>query len=141
MGSKIKDIGELNRRITILVFEEQSDNLFGYQETWTEWGTVWAKVEPSPARAQTMVKEAAQVTSGVGFFATIRYHDDLYTLWSRLGAQTLTKPGTDTSIYNAEPSRMRVKYDDRIFDVKALVDPDGGYMWIEIWLSETWRTA
>lgn len=133
---RIRDIGELNQRITIQIFEEQSDGLFGYEEAWIDWGTVWAKMDNN--RSQPM-KDAAQNTSYVTFSAVVRYNKALYNIWSRLGAQTVAIPGTDNSVNAVHTSRMRVKYGSRVFDVRALFDPDGDSNWIEISLGETWR--
>lgn len=135
---RIKDIGELNQRITIQIFEEKSDGLFGYEEVWTDWGTVWAKMDNN--KSQPM-KDAGQNTSYVTFSAIVRYNKALYNLWSRLGAHVVEIPGTDNSVNNVHTSRMRVNYGGRIFDVKSLFDPDGDGVWMEISLGETWRAS
>lgn len=135
---RIRDVGELDQRITIQIFSEESDDgLFGYENYWKDWGTVWAKMDNN--RSQPM-KDAGQNTSYVTFSAVIRHNDALYTLWSRLGALTLTQPGTGDIINDVHPSKMRVKHKGRYFDVKSLFDPDGDGLWIEISLGETWTT-
>lgn len=89
--------GELRHRVT---FQKRGlDPATGGLTAWTDYVTVWAKVEDLSGRdyiQAQMLGEASLVTARI----TIRWRPDI------------------------DP-HMRVKLGDRLFDIKAVLDPDG----------------
>lgn len=89
--------GELRHRITIQTLSATKDEC-GHPVGWDDVATVWAKVEDLSGREYFIAKQATatQVSTRI----TIRYRTDI-------------KP------------EMRIVDGSRIFDIEAILDPDG----------------
>lgn len=101
--------GELRHRIT---FQRRGIDLTtGGLTDWVDYATVWAKVEDLSGRdyiQAQMLGEASLVTTRI----TIRWRADV------------------------DP-HMRVKAGNRVFDIKAVLDPDGRRRVMQIMCAET----
>lgn len=100
--------GELRHRVTFQ--KRENDSATGGFTDWTDYATVWGKVEDLSGRDYVqarMLGEASLVTSRI----TVRWRPDL------------------------DP-HMRVRVGDRTFDIKAILDPDGRRRFLEIMCAE-----
>ncbi|WP_027717295.1 phage head closure protein [Desulfovirgula thermocuniculi] len=100
--------GELRHRVT---FQKRSlDPATGGLTAWADYVTVWAKVEDLSGRdyfQAQMLGEASLVTTRI----TVRWRPDL------------------------DP-HMRVRFGDRLFDIKAILDPDGRRRVLQVMCAE-----
>jgi len=90
---KKTSIGQMKHLITILKQERISDGQGGYMETWQNAGTVWASIEPVSGREYY---EAMQLTNDITHKVRMRY-------------------------VNITPHN-RIKYNNRIFEIIAVID-------------------
>ncbi len=86
--------GRLNQKITIEQVTESRTGSGAVQETWNAFATVWASVEPLNGREYF---QAQQETATVTTRIRIRY------------------------LAGVTP-KMRVNYDNRIFDIESVID-------------------
>ncbi len=86
----------LNKRIEIQALTETPDGGGGYTSTWNTTTTVWAEIKPLRGRE---IFESLQVQKEASFTFTIRY---------KLGVTT----------------KMRIKYGSRVFNIRAVINPD-----------------
>lgn len=100
-------IGGLKKRVTILKQVRVSDGQGGFTETWQEVGTVWAAIEPISGREYY---EAMQLASDVTHRVRMRYMD-------------LTP-------------HEKIKYDDRVFDIIAVIDVNMEHRELEVLCNE-----
>ena len=100
-------IGGLKKRVTILKQVRVSDGQGGFTETWQEAGTVWAAIEPISGREYY---EAMQLASDVTHRVRMRYMD-------------LTP-------------HEKIKYDDRVFDIIAVIDVNMEHRELEVLCNE-----
>jgi len=100
-------IGGLKKRVTILKQVRTSDGQGGFTETWQEVGTVWAAIEPISGREYY---EAMQLASDVTHRVRMRYMD-------------LTP-------------HEKIKYDDRVFDIIAVIDVNMEHRELEVLCNE-----
>lgn len=87
--------GRLRHRITIQKSEIVQDEIGNNIQVWTDWATVWANIRPIGGKEYY---QAAMINAENDVRVNIRY-----------------RPGID-------PLKMRVKYGERIFDIKAAID-------------------
>ncbi len=100
--------GDLRHRVTFQ--KHDKDPATGGLTDWKDYVTVWARVEDLSGRdyfQAQMLGEASQVTSRI----TIRWRSDL------------------------DP-HMRVRFANRTFDIKAILDPDGRKRFLQVMCSE-----
>lgn len=97
-------IGDLRDRVTIQNFIRTPDEYGGYTETWQDIATVWANIKPLRGRE---FFQAQQIQSEVTHKITIRYTD-------------IVKPTS------------RIKYNNRIFEIKSIIDVDNRHRFLEI---------
>jgi len=100
-------VGGLKKRVTILKQVPVSDGQGGFTETWQEAGTVWAAIEPISGREYY---EAMQLASDVTHRVRMRYMD-------------LTP-------------HEKIKYDDRVFDIIAVIDVNMEHRELEVLCNE-----
>lgn len=100
-------VGGLKKRVTILKQVRVSDGQGGFTETWQEVGTVWAAIEPISGREYY---EAMQLASDVTHRVRMRYMD-------------LTP-------------HEKIKYDDRVFDIIAVIDVNMEHRELEVLCNE-----
>ncbi len=100
-------IGGLKKRVTILEQVHTSDGQGGFTETWQEVGTVWAAIEPISGREYY---EAMQLSNDVTHRVRMRYMD-------------LTP-------------HEKIKYDDRVFDIIAVIDVNMEHRELEVLCNE-----
>jgi len=100
-------VGGLKKRVTILKQVRVSDGQGGFTETWQEAGTVWAAIEPISGREYY---EAMQLASDVTHRVRMRYMD-------------LTP-------------HEKIKYDDRVFDIIAVIDVNMEHRELEVLCNE-----
>jgi SPP1 family predicted phage head-tail adaptor len=100
--------GELRHRVT---FQKRGiDPATGGLTGWADYVTVWAKVEDLSGRdyfQAQMLGEASQVTSRI----TVRWRSDI------------------------DP-HMRIKFGNRLFDIKTILNPDGRRRLLQIMCAE-----
>lgn len=99
----------LNRRITLEYPVESADGLGGFTILWTELETLWAEVIPLSAGREVL--EASQLQA---------------TQMHRFTLRALNNVTAD----------MRIRYNDRIFAIRALRYPDAGKTTLEILAEE-----
>lgn len=89
------NIGRMRHRVTLQI-PSKSENAFNeWIESWSDWVTVWASIEPNAGKRYF---EAQQANSEVQGLVRIRYRDGVLPT-------------------------MRVKYGDRYFEIIAVVHP------------------
>lgn len=83
------NIGELNRRIEVLRFIEERDEMGGVIGEWVTVGRVWANIKPQSGteffqaqqiNAETTTKITVRFYAGLTVMHRIRYGDKLYEI-------------------------------------------------------------
>lgn len=83
------NIGELNRRIEVLRFIEERDEMGGVIGEWVTEGRVWANIKPQSGteffqtqqiNAETTTKITVRFYAGLTVMHRIRYGDKLYEI-------------------------------------------------------------
>lgn len=100
--------GDLRHRVTFQ--KHNTDSATGGLTGWVDCVTTWAKVEDLSGRdyfQAQMLGEASLVTSRI----TVRWRPDL-------------------------DSHMRVRFGNRTFDIKTILDPDGRKRFLQIMCAE-----
>ena len=90
-------IGHLRHQITFQSAASTPDAGGGEALAWSDFATVWARIM---ALGGEEIMRASQLTARTSYRITIRYHADI------------------------APS-MRIAFSGRVFDIDALIDPDG----------------
>jgi len=100
--------GKLRHRVTIQKLEEVDDGYGGVTSTWKDMATVWSSVEPLKGRE---LYAAQQVKAELTHRIRIRYMSGI-------------KP------------EMRIVFDNRSFDIEAIIDPEERHESLELLCSE-----
>ena len=93
------NIGELNRKVKILAFNEERDEFGGITGTWQELDTVWAKVEQNNGNEIT---DNNQVKAQLNTKIIMRYLPFL-------------------------TEKNRITYNSKIYEIKSVADVDSGH--------------
>jgi SPP1 family predicted phage head-tail adaptor len=96
--------GKFKRRLTIQTVARVSDGQGGYTETWNDGDKVWGSIEPVKSFEKY---QAMQLQVPVSHNITIRYCAGLTTA-------------------------QRFKYEDRIFEIKSIINPNEANLFHEI---------
>lgn len=92
------EIGSMKQRITLQQEAQMADGAGGYAVSWTDVATVWAEVDPVNGRE---VRFARRLEARLTHVISLRYRGDI------------------------SPA-MRVSYDGRLFNIRAIVNLDEG---------------
>jgi SPP1 family predicted phage head-tail adaptor len=103
-------IGELRKQIVIQAETPAADGAGGYALAWTTLGTVWANIDPLSG---SEVFTAQHLEGHVTHRITMRYRSDL----------TIT-------------SDMRAVYNNRIFNIRSVLNMDESNQWQELLVEE-----
>ncbi len=101
-------IGKLRHRITIQEKVTVPDGYGGVTSTWKDMATVWSSVEPLKGRE---LYAAQQVKTELSHRVRIRYMSGI-------------KP------------EMRIAFDNRTFEIEAIIDPEERHESLELLCSE-----
>lgn len=101
-------IGELNRRISILVQHEERDSFGGVVGDWYVHGRVWAKIEPTVG-LEHLTNQQVQ------------------------GSQTAT---ITMRFYPALTIKDRIEYEKTVYEITAIKDITTGHRWTEATVKE-----
>jgi SPP1 family predicted phage head-tail adaptor len=101
-------IGSLRKRITIQAETPASDGAGGYALAWTNVMTVWADIAPSTGQK---IFTDGHLEGHVTHHITMRYQTGITT-------------------------DMRVNYNNRIFNIRAVLNNDESNRWIELLVEE-----
>ena len=101
-------IGELNRRIEVLEFQDERDSFGGVVGTWIVIGRVWAKIKPSSGSEHFINDEVQETQNGI---IIVRF-------------------------YPAMSVKHRIKYLDTLYEVVAVKDIITSHRWTEITVKE-----
>lgn len=63
MAKSTVEIRELNQRITLQALTRTEDGQGGWDESWSDFATVWAKVIPKKARERQFAQQIQEVTT------------------------------------------------------------------------------
>ena len=96
MTTTVLQAGDLNRRITLQARGSTRGSYGQQSNTWTDWATCWARIEPSDGREMVA---AQAVNAETSHLVTIRY---------RAGVT----------------AAMRVVFGARIFNVLSVIEPE-----------------
>lgn len=108
MTSVILSPGELNRRVTLQTRTSVQDTYGQAQDTWADWATCWAKIEPLSGNEMI---SAQAINAELTHKVTIRY-----------------RPGVLAS--------MRLLYGGRIFNVGSVIEPQMARVSLELTCGE-----
>ena len=98
------NIGELNRRIEVLEFQEDRDDFGGVVGEWVIIGRVWANIIPKN-NGETLTNQ--QVKSNQTVKITVRFYAGLST-------------------------KHRIKYLDKLYEIVGIIDKETFHRWTEI---------
>lgn len=99
---------DLRHRVTIQREARTADGAGGYTLDWSDVATVWARIEPRKGAERL---RAMQVQDTVNHRVTIRY---------RAGVT----------------AAMRLVFGTRVFDIRAVINPDERDRWLELMCEE-----
>ena len=98
----------LRHRLTLEQEIKTPDGAGGYTKTWESVADIWAEIQPISGKERVF---AGQISAEISHKITIRY---------RVGLNTA----------------MRFVYNDRIFNISAILNPEEIGKTLEIWVSE-----
>ncbi len=98
------DIGSLRRRVTLQAETHVSDEAGGYAVGWADVATVWAEIAPLSGREYYISR---RLEGHVTHRVRMRY-----------------RPAVTTS--------MRIAYDGRVFNIRAVVNRSEAGRWLEL---------
>lgn len=101
-------IGKLRHRVTIQSESTTADGGGGFTLAWTDVTTVWAAVEPLKGAERL---RGQQLEAAVTHKITIRHRSDVTT-------------------------KQRLKFGTRLFNVRAVINPDERDRWLELLCEE-----
>jgi SPP1 family predicted phage head-tail adaptor len=106
--------GTLNRRITIQQRSQAQDEFGQPTDSWTDFVSTWAGIRAATSKE---VYAASGFTSQVTHVITIRYRKEVVT---------------GVSATETVNSSQRVVYQNRVFQIQAVTDPDEGKVWLNL---------
>ena len=100
--------GQLRKRITLQAETTATDNAGGYALVWTDIMSAWAEISPSNGNKYFV---AGHLESHITHHVTMRYQSGITT-------------------------NMRMIYNSRIFNIRAVLNTDESNRWLELLVEE-----
>jgi SPP1 family predicted phage head-tail adaptor len=104
----MSNTGNLRKRITIQAETPTTDNAGGYALAWTNIMTVWAEIKPGTGQK---IFTDGHLEGHVTHHITMRYQTGITT-------------------------DMRVSYNGRLFNIRAVLNSDESNRWLELLVEE-----
>lgn len=127
MGSAKAFIGALRHRITIQWLDKTADGQGGFVEDWKDLIDLWSELKPTKAWERYQTEKIEML---VTHRVTIRYIVPKVPVLDENGDPVLDDDGEPVLVAKPITSEMRIKFFDRIFQIRGIQQDSERRFWM-----------